>query len=66
MIYEGGVYRTTQLSILVSLIFIDIKDFQESGMKKGDISVALSSFAPSPGLEPVQIAIGTMINRLLT
>jgi hypothetical protein len=27
-------------------IFNDIKGFQESGMKKGDISVALSSWAP--------------------
>jgi len=34
MIYEGGIYRTAQLSILTPLIFIDIKDFQESGMKK--------------------------------
>ncbi len=52
LIYEGGEYRTAQLSILASLIFNDIKDFQESGIKKGDISVALSSWAPSPGLEP--------------
>ncbi len=52
LIYEGGEYRTAQLSILASLIFNDIKGFQESGIKKGDISVALSSFAPSPGLEP--------------
>ena len=52
LIYEGGEYRTAQLSILASLIFNDIKGLQESGIKKGDISVALSSFAPSPGLEP--------------
>jgi hypothetical protein len=52
LIYEGGEYRTAQLSILASLIFNDIKGFQESGIKKGDISVALSSWAPSPGLEP--------------
>jgi hypothetical protein len=31
---------------LASLIFNDIKGFQESGIKKGDISVALSSLAP--------------------
>ncbi len=52
MIYEGGVYRTTQLSILVSLIFIDIKDFQESGIKKAIRHRWLFFFAPSPGLEP--------------
>jgi hypothetical protein len=46
LIYEGGEYRTAQLSILASLIFNDIKGFQESGIKKGDISVALSSLAP--------------------
>lgn len=34
------------ISILASLIFNDIKGFQESGIKKGDISVALSSLAP--------------------
>jgi hypothetical protein len=50
LIYEGGEYRTTQLSILASLIFNDIKGFQESGIKKGDISVALSSLAPQAGL----------------
>jgi hypothetical protein len=36
--------------ILSSLIFNDIKGFQESGIKKGDISVALSSLAPQGGL----------------
>jgi hypothetical protein len=46
LVFEKGVYRTTHLSILASLIFNDIKGFQESGIKKGDISVALSSFAP--------------------
>jgi hypothetical protein len=45
-VFEKGAYRTTQLSILASLIFSDIKGFQESGIKKGDISVALSSLAP--------------------
>ena len=34
LIYEGGEYRTAQLSILASLIFNDIKGFQESGIKK--------------------------------
>ena len=52
LVFEKGAYRTTQLSILASLIFNDIKGFQESGIKKGDISVALSSLAPKPGLEP--------------
>jgi len=46
LVFEKGEYRTTQLSILASLIFNDIKGFQESGIKKGDISVALSSLAP--------------------
>ncbi|MEY3965149.1 MAG: hypothetical protein RL263_318, partial [Bacteroidota bacterium] len=46
LVFEKGAYRTTQMSILASLIFNDIKGFQESGIKKGDISVALSSLAP--------------------
>jgi hypothetical protein len=46
LVFEKGAYRTTQLSILASLIFNDIKGFQESGIKKGDISVALSCLAP--------------------
>ena len=50
MIYEGGEYRTTQHSVLTSLIFNDIKGSQESSIKKGDISVALSSLAPQGGL----------------
>ena len=46
LVFEKGAYRTTQLSILASLIFNDIKGFGEDEKKKGDISVALSSFAP--------------------
>lgn len=52
LVFEKWSYRTTQLSILASLIFNDIKGFQESGIKKGDISVALSSWALPSGLEP--------------
>ena len=55
LVFEKGAYRTTQLSILASLIFNDIKGFQESGIKKGDISVALSSLAPPAGLEPATL-----------
>jgi hypothetical protein len=40
-VFEKGAYRTTQLSILASLIFNDIKGFQESGIKKPHISVRL-------------------------
>lgn len=46
LVFEKGEYRTTQLSILASLIFNDIKGFLEDEKKKGDISVALSSLAP--------------------
>lgn len=52
LVFEKGEYRTTQLSILASLIFNDIKGFREDEKKKGDISVALSSLAPRAGLEP--------------
>lgn len=52
LVFEKGEYRTAQLSILGSLIFNDIKGFRENKKKKGDISVALSSQAPRPGLEP--------------
>ncbi len=34
LVFEMGEYRTTQLSILASLIFNDIEGFQESGIKK--------------------------------
>jgi len=40
LVFEKGAYRTTESSILASLIFNNIKGFQESGIKKGDISVA--------------------------
>jgi site-specific DNA recombinase len=46
LVFEKGTYRTTELSILASLIFNDIRGLQESDIKKGDISVALSSLAP--------------------
>lgn len=46
LVFEKGEYRTTQLSILASLIFNDIKGFREDEKKKCDISVALSSLAP--------------------
>ena len=47
LIYEGGEYRTAQHSVLTSLIFNDVKGFQESGIKKPHITVRLSfcSFA---------------------
>ena len=55
LVFEKGEYRTTQLSILASLIFNDIKGFREDEKKKGDISVALSSLAPPAGLEPATL-----------
>ncbi len=38
LVFEKGVYRTAQLSILASLVFNDIKGSQESGIKKAVIS----------------------------
>jgi hypothetical protein len=46
LVFEKGEYRTTHLSILASLIFNDIKGFRESGIKKGDISVAFFVLLP--------------------
>ncbi len=48
-VFEKGEYLTTQLSILASLTFNDIDGFQELGIKKGDISVALSFLLPKVG-----------------
>jgi site-specific DNA recombinase len=55
LVFEKGTYRTTQLSILASLIFNDNKGFKEMGKKKSDISVALSSLALPAGLEPATL-----------
>jgi hypothetical protein len=40
LVFEKGEYRTTNLSILASLIFNDIKGFQESGIKKPSFLMA--------------------------
>ena len=53
LVFEKGEYRTTQLSILATLIFNDIKGFGGDEKKKAIISDGLSNLAPQTGLEPV-------------
>jgi hypothetical protein len=52
LVFENGKYRTSQQSILGALILKNKKELQNYKIEKGDISVALSTWAPRVGLEP--------------
>jgi hypothetical protein len=63
LIFDEKKYRTASINELIAIILSNHAGFRKLEIKKPRRNGEVSKKAPPLGLEPIPIAIGTLINR---